>query len=59
MPGPPPDAATASVPGRRVDVATGRVFTFEEVEIDLPGPLPLQWARSYSSSAAARDCGLG
>jgi RHS repeat-associated protein len=42
-----------------VDVATGRVFTFEEVEIDLAGPLPLQWSRSYSSSAAIRDCGLG
>lgn len=42
-----------------VDVATGAVFTFEEIEVDLPGPLPLQWGRSYSSTVAERDAGLG
>lgn len=45
--------------GDPVDVATGRVFTVPSYDVDLPGPLPLRFVRSYSTSAARRDVGLG
>ncbi|WP_437820148.1 DUF6531 domain-containing protein [Sorangium sp. So ce1078] len=40
--------------GEPVDVVTGRVFTFPETDVDLPGPLPLQIVRSYGSQARER-----
>ncbi len=42
-----------------VDVITGRAYTLPAVDLELPGPLPLVFARVYSSAAAARDVGLG
>src|SRR3954470_3818038 len=51
-----PDCGTASHP---VDVVTGRAFTHPLVDLSLPGPLPLRFARVYSSTMADRDAGLG
>jgi RHS repeat-associated protein len=42
-----------------IDVITGRVYTLPAVDLELPGPLPLVFARVYSSTAAHRDVGLG
>jgi RHS repeat-associated protein len=53
---PSSDAETVSHP---VDVATGRAFTDEAIDLKLPGPLPFKWSRSYSTSASRRDAGLG
>src|SRR5690606_31925122 len=41
-----------------VDVATGRVFT-DHMDVDLPGPLPLQIERVYNSGFANRSGPLG
>jgi RHS repeat-associated protein len=51
-----PECGYASHP---VDVVTGRAFTHPIVDLDLPGPLPLQFSRVYSSKMADRDVGLG
>ncbi len=45
--------------GDPVDVATGRVFTLPAVDLSLPGPLPLIFARSYNAAVRTRDIGLG
>ncbi len=45
--------------GHPVDVVTGRTYTLPAVDLELPGPLPLVFARTYSTSAAHRDVGLG
>ncbi len=45
--------------GDPVDVATGRVFTVPTDDVNLPGPLPIKLVRSYSTSGARRDVGLG
>jgi len=42
-----------------VDVVTGRAFTHPIIDLELPGPLPLQFRRMYSSKMADRDTGLG
>jgi YD repeat-containing protein len=42
-----------------VDVATGRAFTHPIPILELPGPMPLRIARSYSSTARHEDMGLG
>jgi RHS repeat-associated protein len=42
-----------------VDVITGRAYTLPAVDLELPGPLPLVFARVYSTTAAERDVGLG
>jgi YD repeat-containing protein len=51
-----PECGYASHP---VDVVTGRAFTHPMTDMELPGPLPLQFRRMYSSKMAARDAGLG
>ncbi|KYF61593.1 hypothetical protein BE11_12365 [Sorangium cellulosum] len=38
---------------------TGAMYTTPAVDIDLRGPLPLQWVRQYRSSAVRRQCGVG
>jgi RHS repeat-associated protein len=45
--------------GHPVDVVTGRAYTLPAVELELPGPLPLVFARVYSTTARERDVGLG
>lgn len=45
--------------GDPVDVTTGRAFTLPARDLSLPGPLPLDIARSYSTSACDRDVGMG
>lgn len=50
--------AVCFVTGHPVDVATGRVFT-ECVDFSLPGPLPLEFGRVYSSSLSWRNGPLG
>jgi RHS repeat-associated protein len=45
--------------GHPVDVVTGRAFTHDIVDLSLPGPLPFEFSRAYSSTAADRDVGLG
>jgi RHS repeat-associated protein len=45
--------------GHPVDVVTGRAYTLPAVDLELPGPLPLVFARVYSSAAVERDVGLG
>ncbi|WP_395673203.1 RHS repeat-associated core domain-containing protein [Inquilinus sp.] len=45
--------------GHPVDVATGELMT-QEVDFDLPGPLPLTWSRLwFSSSTIDGDLGRG
>ncbi|MCP4171491.1 MAG: hypothetical protein GY758_12035, partial [Fuerstiella sp.] len=39
-----------SVTGHPVDIATGKVFT-DTVDFELPGPLPLQWERTYFTTS--------
>src|ERR1700679_2261018 len=51
-----PTCGTASHP---VDVVTGRAYTHPLTDLELPGPLPLQFRRVYSSEMAERDAGLG
>src|SRR4029079_13141575 len=51
-----PDCGTASHP---VDVVTGRAFTHPIVDLALPGPIPLELSRAYSSKMAHRDTGMG
>ena len=51
-----PECGYASHP---VDVVTGRAFTHPIVDLALGGPLPLRFARMYSSKMAGRDAGLG
>jgi RHS repeat-associated protein len=55
-PGGQPGQCRGSEP---VDVVTGRVYTLPAVDLELPGPLPLVFARTYSTSAVSRDVGLG
>ncbi|WP_155798230.1 RHS repeat-associated core domain-containing protein [Sorangium cellulosum] len=45
--------------GDPIDVVTGRVFTTPVVDLELPGPMPLELARSYATSSRDRDVGLG
>jgi len=40
-----------SVTGHPVDIATGKVFT-DNIDFELPGPIPLQWERVYFSTSA-------
>ncbi|MEX1363430.1 MAG: DUF6531 domain-containing protein, partial [Nannocystaceae bacterium] len=50
--------ATCFLTGHPVDVASGRVLT-DAVDLALPGPLPFQIERVYSSAFAARDSAVG
>ncbi len=51
--------AVCTVTGHPVDVATGRVFT-DKTDLELPGPLPFVWKRSWSSTSTyAGDLGFG
>ncbi|NPC70129.1 hypothetical protein HPP05_10280 [Corallococcus exiguus] len=50
--------AICFVTGHPVDVATGRVFT-DNIDFELPGPLPLVFERVYSSSLSWRNGPLG
>jgi RHS repeat-associated protein len=51
-----PECGYASHP---VDVVTGRAFTHPITDLSLPGPLPLEIKRMYSSKMAHRDTGMG
>ncbi|WP_438010823.1 PAAR-like domain-containing protein [Sorangium sp. So ce321] len=55
----PPKADGQAKAGHPVDVITGAVYTLAAVDVDLRGPLPLQWVRQYRTSAVGRRCGLG
>jgi len=50
---------TTAAESHPVDVVTGRVFTLPCRDLQLPGPLPLAFERSYSSRASRQDQGLG
>ncbi|MBN1207045.1 MAG: hypothetical protein JXB05_19325 [Myxococcaceae bacterium] len=50
--------AICFVTGHPVDVATGRVFT-DNIDFELPGPLPLVFERVYTSSLSWRNGPLG
>ncbi len=52
------DRARCVVTGHPVDVATGRMFT-DNVDFELPGPMPLTFTRVYDSSLSARRGPLG
>lgn len=54
-----PQCAARVAAGDPVDVATGRAFTIPAVDLSLPGPIPLEIARSYNLSAHRRDVGIG
>ncbi len=45
--------------GDPVDVATGAVTTLPSLDVKLPGPLPLEVWRCYSTHSIERDVGLG
>jgi RHS repeat-associated protein len=45
--------------GHPVDVVTGRAYTDPVTDFRLPGPLWLEFERSYSTAFRERDCGLG
>lgn len=53
-----PERANQTKIGDPVDVGTGFVVDVS-VDLQLPGPLPLVWERSYSSALAARSGALG
>ena len=57
--GAPADQDGQCYGGHPVDVVTGRAYTLPAIDLELPGPLPLVFARVYSTSAAGRDAGLG
>jgi RHS repeat-associated protein len=42
-----------TVTGHPVDVATGKVFT-DNVDFELPGPIPLRWERTWFSTSVYR-----
>jgi RHS repeat-associated protein len=42
-----------------IDPITGRVYTLPVTDLALPGPLPLSFSRSYSSTAVHEDRGFG
>ena len=44
--------------GEPVDVATGAVVDWQ-VDLSLPGAIPLEWKRSYASTRARQRTGLG
>ena len=50
--------AVCFLTGHPVDVATGRLLT-DNVDFELPGPLPLKFERSYASSWSHREGPLG
>jgi RHS repeat-associated protein len=50
--------AVCFLTGHPVDVATGRVLT-DNIDFELPGPLPLVFERVYSSSLSWRNGPLG
>ena len=51
--------AVCTVTGHPVDVATGRVFT-DNTDLELPGPLPFEWKRSWSGTSTYQgDLGHG
>jgi RHS repeat-associated protein len=50
--------AACFLTGHPVDVATGRMLT-DNVDFELPGPLPLRFERDYASSWSHRDGPLG
>jgi len=50
--------AACFLTGHPVDVANGRLLT-DNVDFELPGPLPLTFERNYASSWADRDGPLG
>lgn len=54
--GPDPEQCTS--PGHPVDVVTGAVVD-DEVEIALKGPIPVEWARWYSSARNSWKGALG
>ncbi|MEZ4297313.1 MAG: RHS repeat-associated core domain-containing protein [Polyangiaceae bacterium] len=45
--------------GHPVDVASGAAFTEPEIDVSLPGPLPLVVTRAYSTAQRELDVGLG
>lgn len=53
------NCSEAATRGDPVDVVTGRVFTVPVTDVFLPGPLPFELERTYSSTARGRDVGLG
>jgi RHS repeat-associated protein len=50
--------AACFLTGHPVDVATGRLLT-DNIDFELPGPLPLKFERNYASSWSHRDGPLG
>lgn len=50
---------TSTAAGDPIDPSTGRAYTVAVVDLSLPGPIPLQVSRSYSSTIADDDLGLG
>jgi YD repeat-containing protein len=62
-----PGAGSASPDGHEgkgkggcpVDFVTGEVFTFPQWDFKSPGPLPLEFVRTYRTFTARRNCGLG
>jgi RHS repeat-associated protein len=55
----PPGADGQAKTGHPVDVITGTMYTLPAIDADLRGPLPMQWARHYRTSAVRRRCGIG
>jgi RHS repeat-associated protein len=57
--GAPADQDGTASAGHPVDVVTGAVFTTPSRDFMLPGFLPVEWMRTYRSSAIALDHGMG
>ncbi|MEP7119456.1 MAG: PAAR-like domain-containing protein [Byssovorax sp.] len=55
----PPGADGQASAGHPVDVVTGAAYTEPVTDFRLPGLLDLRWTRSYRTSSANRDVGLG
>jgi RHS repeat-associated protein len=58
-PNPQHGGGGSTAAGDPVDPLTGRAYTIAEADLVLPGPLPLFIERTYSTSAAEQDVGLG
>lgn len=55
----PAHGGSGTAAGDPVDLITGRVYTTGVVDLSLPGPIPLVVERSYCTSDAAENVGLG
>ncbi len=55
----PSHGGSGTQAGDPIDPITGRVYTVAQLDVALPGPIPLIVKRSFDNANRLRDCGLG